>query len=649
MSGHLDKYELVAAAVCGKAKGLSHQDCYQSRKDGYPPCHGYGKCCLFEKSEQQLDFVLHPLETETFLKACPGGGKTEVVGLMAGYAMRQRAWRHQGIAVVSFTNNAAEVIRERVGRFAGNTVFPHYVGTFDSWLHGYLLNPYGYLFTGYLGKRGDRSIRIVSIDSSTPFLKHYQSKYNYAKTGTVSANQCFFDLESGKVVFDSDEEAIDAARNKIDLEAWQRDDLLNAKARFWQDGFATHQDIEFICVQLLEKELDVAKRFAARFPYVIVDECQDLSYGQLQMLESLRSQGSRVHLVGDLNQAIYSFRKVDPERVRQFIEKNKLEVLPLTKNFRSLQPIVNVCGRLCDQGTVEGIPPDGEGPVCVYFSYNDDNSIASLPKVFETFADSRKCGTSNTAVLARGRAMLRRLGAFEPIVPSNQSKRLALGICMWKQEEVRTADEALKCLGATVATWCFPNERHDSRNHSKPETLPSNIEWRLFLARVLDGCAQHPCIGNLRQPWKTWAACARKELGSILTDSWHGLIPLSADCSAIRVPPREGDASVYDSLELGGAATPSKVRITTFHQIKGETLDAALVVSSPTRRGDGGHWLHWVNSGGGNGEHQRFGYVASSRPRHLLAWAIPEPNDEEKRVLAELGFVLACQNNANNP
>ena len=141
MSAHLDQYETVAAVVCGKQKGFGHEDCYRSRKGGYPPCRGYGKCCLFEKSEEQLDFVLHPLETEAFLRACPGSGKTEVVGLMAAYAMRQRAWRHQGIAVLSFTNNAADVIRERVGRFAGKTAFPHYVGTFDSWLHGYLLNP----------------------------------------------------------------------------------------------------------------------------------------------------------------------------------------------------------------------------------------------------------------------------------------------------------------------------------------------------------------------------------------------------------------------------------------------------------------------------------------------------------------------------
>ena len=115
-------------------------------------------------------------------------------------------------------------------------------------------------------------------------------------------------------------EAVDVARRKLQLDVWQEKDLLNTKAAFWKDGFATHQDIELICAQLLDKPNQVADRLSGRFPYIVVDECQDLSSGQLRMLESLRRRGSRVHLVGDLNQAIYSFRKVDPERVRQFID-----------------------------------------------------------------------------------------------------------------------------------------------------------------------------------------------------------------------------------------------------------------------------------------------------------------------------------------
>ena len=640
MSAHLDQYEAVAAVVCGKQKGFGHEDCYRSRKGGYPPCRGYGKCCLFEKSEEQLDFVLHPLETEAFLRACPGSGKTEVVGLMAAYAMRQRAWRHQGIAVLSFTNNAADVIRERVGRFAGKTAFPHYVGTFDSWLHGYLLNPYSHLLSGYLGKAGDRSIRVVGIESNAGFLNHYQTTNHYGKCGPAKANQFFFDLESRTVVFDSNQEAADVLRNQEQITKQRQTDLLNTKNAFWKDGFATHQDIEVICHQLLSKYTDVAERLATRFPYLVVDECQDLSWGQLRMLESLRRHGSRVHLVGDLNQAIYSFRKVDPERVRQFIDENKLEVLPLTRNFRSVQPIVDVCGQLRDQGKVKGLPAEDKHPACVYFTYKGKD-IEALPGTFEAFAKASGCKVEKTAVLARGHSTLRKLSAFDPALPNNLSKRLALAIYLWRQGDVRLLDDALKCAGSAVTSWCFPNDSHDSRNHDRPEAVPSNVEWRLFLARVLDGCTQHPGIGNLHQTWKAWAECGRKEFNGILTSSWRGTAALPHHAVGVRVPSGEGTSEVHDTLELGNPVDGCTLRITTFHQIKGETLDAALVVSSATRKSDGGYWLQWLENAPGKDEHTRFAYVASSRPQRLLAWAVPEPDGTQKQMLAKLGFVPA--------
>ncbi len=83
------------------------------------------------------------------------------------------------------------------------------------------------------------------------------------------------------------------------------------------------------------------------------------------------------------------------------------------------------------------------------------------------------------------------------------------------------------------------------------------------------------------------------------------------------------------------------IRITTIHQVKGETHDATLLVSSPDRRGGkGGHWSEWLDTSGDDGEYARFAYVASSRPKYLLAWAVPESSDEEIARLQSLGFGL---------
>lgn len=70
------------------------------------------------------------------MRACAGSGKTEVVGMKAAYEIKKWKERNKGIAVLSFTNDATDVIKDRVKRFAGNNgTYPHYIGTLSSFIH----------------------------------------------------------------------------------------------------------------------------------------------------------------------------------------------------------------------------------------------------------------------------------------------------------------------------------------------------------------------------------------------------------------------------------------------------------------------------------------------------------------------------------
>jgi len=61
-----------------------------------------------------------------------------------------------------------------------------------------------------------------------------------------------------------------------------------------------------------------------------------------------------------------------------------------------------------------------------------------------------------------------------------------------------------------------------------------------------------------------------------------------------------------------------------------------MLVSSIRKSGDGGHWTHWLEDKGA--EAARFAYVASSRPKFLLVWAIPEDKNADYSTLEKLGF-----------
>jgi superfamily I DNA/RNA helicase len=105
-----------------------------------------------------LRYVVSPNTKNVFLKACPGSGKTEVVALKAAFEFRNWNKKNKGVAILAFTNNATDVISERVREYAGieKTSYPHFVGTIDSWLHRYIAHPFGHLATGYKGRADDR-------------------------------------------------------------------------------------------------------------------------------------------------------------------------------------------------------------------------------------------------------------------------------------------------------------------------------------------------------------------------------------------------------------------------------------------------------------------------------------------------------------
>ncbi len=216
---------------------------------------------------EQLRFINHRLGIHCYLAACPGSGKTEVVGIKAAYEFS--VWRSHfcGLAILTFTKNAAAEIRARVLKYGGlNAVrHPHFVGTFDSWLHNYVFQPFGPEYVGYTGREGDKKIGIIENDSRAGFLNNYMTA-PLNSSRPVCANQ--FSYDAGGLPETSEEELATIIEN-----GKNRNELDLCKNKFWQSGFATYQDAEFISYKVLVDNQPAAKYISKRFPIVIVDEC----------------------------------------------------------------------------------------------------------------------------------------------------------------------------------------------------------------------------------------------------------------------------------------------------------------------------------------------------------------------------------------
>lgn len=81
---------------------------------------------------------------------------------------------------------------------------------------------------------------------------------------------------------------------------------------FLADGFATFEDMNAIAFEVLKRDTRISKLLAVRFPLLLIDECQDLSWIEISILDLLKAAGANLHFVGDLNQSIYEFKDADP-------------------------------------------------------------------------------------------------------------------------------------------------------------------------------------------------------------------------------------------------------------------------------------------------------------------------------------------------
>ena len=109
-------------------------------------------------------------------------------------------------------------------------------------------------------------------------------------------------------------------------------------------------DLELRALELLRGSPQVGATWRDRFAHLMVDEFQDTSRVQLDLVEALRGPGARVFEVGDELQSIYRFRNADLEvfraERRSVTEDPRRELLPLTGNFRSLPPVLAAVNQL---------------------------------------------------------------------------------------------------------------------------------------------------------------------------------------------------------------------------------------------------------------------------------------------------------------
>jgi DNA helicase-2/ATP-dependent DNA helicase PcrA len=282
-------------------------------------------------NEPQRDAVTNG-EGPLLILAGAGSGKTRVLTHRIAYLLRTRQARADEILAITFTNKAAQEMRERVELLVGRAIRAMWVMTFHSACARMLradAHRLGYTrqFTIYDAADSRRLIKKclddLDIDAKRFTPRAMQAQISDAKNKLRSADEyrqmvgTFFEQTVADVYEHYDREL--HRMNAMDF-----DDLL------------------FRAVNLLELFQEVRDRYTAAFRWILVDEYQDTNHAQYRWLQLLASEHRNLSVVGDDAQSIYQFRGADIRNILAFTDDYPdAHEVKLEQNYRSTQTILS--------------------------------------------------------------------------------------------------------------------------------------------------------------------------------------------------------------------------------------------------------------------------------------------------------------------
>ncbi|MGF7048250.1 DNA helicase-2/ATP-dependent DNA helicase PcrA [Paenibacillus sp. DS2015] len=612
-----------------------------------------------EKTDQQLKYVLSPTTENIFLEACAGSGKTEVVGMKTAFEINKWSSKNSGIAVLTFTNDATDTIKERVKVFSGlTTLYPHYIGTLSGFIHGFIAQSYGYKYFKHKNRGVDASYRLVDknlVVYENHWLKKYKLPYmNLNSSGQdVYAHQIYYDYKINDIVIFYSEnyklplkeyyqlttvqEFVQDYRNRKGNDRllgfeYIKKEIGKVKQTFFEDGFANFDDINSIAYRVLKKDAHLASLIAARFPLIVVDECQDLSWIEINILHQLKEHGSILHFVGDLNQSIYEFKGAVPVTTTEYLSGFKK--FYLTDNFRSCHSIVNTSNKLLDVTLpIRGLAADkfGVNSVC-YMEYQD---LIVLKQQYANFLEKLDIPFRRSAILVRQQTLKQ---DFETNIKESKHSILD-ALQLWAENTPKSRMLALELASSHIHKW-FGGAKTRS-NYYCPNAIDSVYRWRIFIKDFLDGCAALPELLRINDiEYSTWYRNFNNSYKSILQEAYKDLSNFDSEKRVFEDLPKiispRGTAkcsvSSYKTIE-----SINNVSVSTIHSVKGKDFDSVMLVSSRHNSGSG-HWKQWIEK---ELESGRIGYVANTRAKYSLVWGVPVLKEEEKALLESYGFKQA--------
>ena len=422
-------------------------------------------------NESQYEAVVNT-EGPVLVLAGAGSGKTRVVTYKIAYLVKEIGINPFNILAITFTNKAANEMKERAEELLERSINGMWIGTFHSICVRILRKHYSSNFTIYdtqdsvnLIKRIIKDRNLDSDQFKPKSIKNRISDFKNKGMGVKEfqefAGSDFYLKIVGEIFFDY--EAAMKEANALDF-----DDLL------------------LKTVKIFEANPSVCEEYSSKFDYIFVDEYQDVNDIQYKFIKAISHVHNNLTVVGDENQSIYAFRGANLENILNFERDFKgAKVIYLNQNYRSTKSILDAANHLILNNPQKykrellATKADDEKVKCYNLMTGDDEAY----KVLEIIENLKDFGEkySDIAILYRTNNQSR---AFEDVFVRNSIPyEIIGGIRFYDRKEVKDVLAYLKLLNNPFDSVSFERIVNTPRRGVGPKTLGDLNEYRLVTAK----------------------------------------------------------------------------------------------------------------------------------------------------------------------
>ena len=288
---------------------------------------------LLENLNEQQKKAVTTTEGALLVLAGAGSGKTTVLVNRIAYIIEKKKALPYNILAITFTNKAANEMKERISKILDGMGGGMWIGTFHSICVKILRSTIDFL--GY-----SKDFVIYDSSDSKTLVK--------ACLKEMELDEKNFPLRNVMSIISSAKNDMMEAEKFADV--YKNDYRMSIIAKLYEkyqkklknNNALDFDDIILLTVKILSKNPDVLMKYQARFEYILVDEYQDTNNSQYMLINLLSGGYRNICAVGDDDQSIYKFRGANVGNILSFTKDYpEAKVIRLEQNYRSTQNILD--------------------------------------------------------------------------------------------------------------------------------------------------------------------------------------------------------------------------------------------------------------------------------------------------------------------